>query len=214
MKHPAKYSDIFIEIFFNYLKNSKNVFDPFAGTGKIALIKDFGYKGKIICNEMEPEFINTEYPVDKWYHEDAEFISMDNIDAICTSPTYGNRMADHHNAKDGRKRITYTDCLGKQLKEGNTGKMQYGDQYKQKHINIYKNLLNILNKNGIFILNISNHIRKGIEIDVVSFHKKTMEEIGFLLQEEIQLETKRMRYGKNSELRVKYESILIFKKIN
>ena len=30
------------------------------------------------------------------------------FDAICTSPTYGNRMADHHNARDSSPRLTPT----------------------------------------------------------------------------------------------------------
>ena len=55
----------FIEIFSNLLKDRKNVLDPFAGTGKISLIKNHGYNGKIICNEMEPEFSKiSEYLVD------------------------------------------------------------------------------------------------------------------------------------------------------
>lgn len=214
IKHPAVYSNDFIEIFASFLINKKTVLDPFGGTGKIALIKNFGFNGKVICNEMEPEFTsNGLYPVDEWYYEDAEYLNILNIDAICTSPTYGNRMADHHNAKDNSKRITYTHYLGKQLKDGNTGKMQYGDTYKEKHKRIYLNLYNILNANGIFILNVSNHIRKGVEIDVISFHKDTLINTGFSFIKEIKIETKRMRYGNNSEKRVKHESILVFEKI-
>lgn len=40
---------------------------------------------------------------------DATRLPFDNrmFDAVITSPTYGNRMADHHDAQDGSKRITY-----------------------------------------------------------------------------------------------------------
>ncbi len=214
MRHPAVYSNNFIEIFSKLLQGRKNVLDPFAGTGKIALIKDYGFKGEIYCNEIEPDYSELEnYPVDKWFYADAEHLDVVDIDAICTSPTYGNRMADHHEAKDNSKRITYRHCLGKPLKEGNTGKMQYGDIYRNKHISIYKNLYRILNNEGIFILNISNHIRKGEEIDVVNFHKSVLEEIGFSFSHQISVETKRMRFGKNSEKRVKYEYILVFEKL-
>ena len=34
------------------------------------------------------------------------------FDAICTSPTYGNRMADHHEARDGLSNVL---CLTFQL---------------------------------------------------------------------------------------------------
>lgn len=213
MKHPAVYSDGFIGIFSKILKDKKNVLDPFAGTGKIALIKEHGFNGEVICNEIEPGFANlSKYSVDKWYFEDAEFLNLKDIDAICTSPTYGNRMADHHEAKDDSKRITYRHYLGEPLKEGNTGMMQFGEKYRSKHINIYKNLFKILNDNGIFILNISNHIRKGEEIDVVNFHKEAMEEIGFSLHHQIKVNTKRMKFGKNSEKRVGNECILVFEK--
>ena len=214
VKHPAVYSNDFIEIFSNLLKDRKNVLDPFAGTGKISLIKNHGYNGKIICNEMEPEFSKiSEYLVDEWLYEDAEYLKLNDIEAICTSPTYGNRMADHHNAKDKSKRITYTHYLGKQLKEGNTGRMQFGDLYREKHKRIYQNLYSLLNNNGLFILNISNHIRKGEEVDVVLFHKEALESVGFTLNHEIKIETKRMKFGKNSEKRVKYEYILVFEKL-
>ena len=49
------------------------------------------------------------------------------FDMVVTSPTYGNRMADHHNAKDGRRRITYTHNLGRTLTPGNSGAMQWGE---------------------------------------------------------------------------------------
>lgn len=215
MKHPAVYSNNFIDIFVKILRGRKSVLDPFAGTGKIALIKEKGFDGKIICNEIEPEFTTVaKYPVDEWYYEDAEFLNIEGVDAICTSPTYGNRMADHHEAKDDSKRITYRHCLGKPLKEGNTGMMQYGEKYRNKHINIYKNLYKILNDDGVFILNISNHIRKGEEVDVVSFHKEAMIDAGFILSHMVMSETKRMKFGKNSEKRVKYEYILVFEKNN
>jgi len=51
--HPAKFTDRFLPIFAHLLKDSQNVIDPFAGTGKLALIKTHGYTGKVICNELE-----------------------------------------------------------------------------------------------------------------------------------------------------------------
>ena len=38
-KHPAKYTNSFIPIFYSILKDCKKVLDPFAGTGKISEIK-------------------------------------------------------------------------------------------------------------------------------------------------------------------------------
>ena len=177
IKHPAKYTDSFICIFAEILKDSKKILDPFAGTGKIALIKDFGFCGEIYANEIEPEWIKpNKYNCDFITTEDAEFLQYPDgfFDAICTSPTYGNRMADHHIAKDGSKRNTYTHCIGRQLSDGNTGKMQWGSEYMEKHDRIYKHLASLVKNGGLFVCNVKNHIRKGKEIDVKSFHEESL----------------------------------------
>ena len=65
-KHPAKYTDSFIPIFASKLQGVDVVLDPFAGTGKIGLIKEFGFNGKVFCNEIEPEWcFNKKYKIDK-----------------------------------------------------------------------------------------------------------------------------------------------------
>jgi len=61
-------------------------------------------------------------------------------------------MADHHNAKDSSKRNTYTHCLGRKLKEENTGKMQWGHLYRNKHRKIYEEFIRVLKTNGYLIL--------------------------------------------------------------
>ena len=222
--HPAKYTDAFIPIFADLLKGRKVVLDPFAGTGKISMIKNFGFSGKIICNEIEKDFADIEKKdfslfgslVDEWHIGDAEkmeYLKDCSIDAICTSQTYGNRMADSFIAKNGSKYITYTHCIGHKLKDGNTGKMQFGEQYQAKHKSIYKELFRVLKNNGIFICNVSNFIKNGKEVDVVGFHKKAIQDIGFSFVEEKKIKTPRMGFGANREKRVNEESILVFKKM-
>lgn len=219
LNHPAKFNNKFIPIFAEKLKGYKNVLDPFAGTGKIGEIKNFGYSGLIYCNEIEHEWcdeLNTN--VDVWTSVDSEFLEMyenDFFESICTSPTYGNRMADNFKIPDknsGRKYVTYMHYLGRKLTDGNTGSLQWGDKYKTKHKNIYEELYRVLKKDGLLIINIANHIRKGEEIDVSKWTKNILLEIGFSLQEEIKIETQKMRYGSNNKLRVPYEFIFIFKK--
>ena len=134
---PAKYTDSFMPIFAKLLKDSPNVLDPMAGTGKLALIKNMGYVGKVICNEIEKEWVCDCYPVDEWHFGDAacmNWLDDNSISAVCTSPTYGNRMADHFNAKDTSRRMTYKHRLGRDLDERNTGRMQWGGEIQeQKH---------------------------------------------------------------------------------
>jgi tRNA G10 N-methylase Trm11 len=132
VKHPATYTNCFIPKFAELLNGCKNVLDPFAGTGKIALIKNHGYNGLVVCNEIEPEWAETsQYKVDEWHIGDAANMSWaadKSFDAICTSPTYGNRMADHFDAKDSSHRITYRHYIGRPLNNNNTGKMQWGGE--------------------------------------------------------------------------------------
>ena len=43
-------------------------------------------------------------------------------------------MADHHDAKDDSRRITYRHCYGKELQENNAGMLQWTDStYKVLH---------------------------------------------------------------------------------
>lgn len=189
--------------------------DPFAGTGKIGKLKQYGYQGKIYANELEKEWLEiNEFNCDILTFQDAEFLDYSNefFDAVCTSPTYGNRMADYFNAKDGSKRLTYTHCLGHQLTDGNTGKMQWGEEYRVKHEKIYSHLAELLKHNGIFILNIKNHIRNGKEINVKEFHKQCLLSQGLTLKEEKFIETPSLKYGENCNARTKGEYILVFLK--
>lgn len=146
-------------------------------------------------------------------YQDAEYLILPHlVDAIVTSPTYGNRMADHHHAKDNSKRITYTHCLGRELSFENTGRMQWGTKYQDKHRRIYKNIYTLLKPNGLFVLNISNHIRKGEEQHVTEWHIKTLKDLGFEVIQEIQVTTKRMKFGKNNQRRINHENIIVLQR--
>ncbi len=214
IKHPSTYSSVFIPKFAELLSNCNNVLDPFAGVGKLALIKDCGFNGRVICNEIEDEWTNNDlYNVDEWHIGDAVNMgwAKDNsFDAICTSPTYGNRMADNFNAKDSSKRITYRHYLGRELNNESTGKMQWGEKYKIKHINIYLECLRVLKPNGIMIVNISDHIRRGEVMPVTYWHKQQLVSLGMKFSEEIKIKTPRMGFGSNAKARVSHESILVF----
>lgn len=213
--HPAKFTDSFMPIFCDRLDGTESVLDPFAGTGKIGLLRKYGYKGKIYANEIEPEWLcGNEFECDVLTYQDAEYLDypIGFFDAICTSPTYGNRMADHHNANDGSRRNTYTHCLGRQLSDGNTGKMQWGEEYRRKHKRTYSHLSTLIKPCGLFVINIKNHIRKGNEVDVVGFHKEVLECIGFELMYQDYIITPSLKYGANADKRVNGEYILTFKK--
>ncbi len=201
-------------IFAERLIGRQRVLDPMAGTCKLTEIRSFGYEGEIYCNEIEPEWAQLGEGKAIISEDDAANLHFadDFFDAICTSPTYGNRMADHHNAMDGSKRNTYRHVLGRPLTEANTGQMQWGDSYKENHIAIWLECRRVLKPEGIFILNISDHIRKGIVIPVSDWHKETVIGMGFELVEELKIATRRLRYGANHTKRIDHENVFVFRR--
>ena len=201
MKHPAKYTDVLLPIFENMIPEGSIVLDPFAGTGKIHLLPF-----ETIGLEIEPEWASM-HP--KTICGDATKMPFldDSFDVICTSPTYGNRMADSHYAKDGSKRNTYTHTIGRKLHENNSGQMQWGEKYKELHIKAYTECRRVLKENGLFILNIKNHIRKGEEVDVHQWHIDTLHALGFSLIETIKVPVFGNGFGANSEKRIPFEFV-------
>ena len=124
MGHPAKFTDSLMPIMERMIPDGSIVLDPFAGTGKIHILPF-----KTVGIEIEKE----------WASLSKGTICADSMnipfsdgffDAVCTSPTYGNRMADHFESKDGSKRATYRHALGRKLSGNNSGRMQWGKKYK------------------------------------------------------------------------------------
>lgn len=208
MRHPAKYTDILLPIFQTILEahECETVLDPFAGTGKIHLLP-FNTVGV----EIEPEWASL-HP--QTICGDATCLPFDDhtFDAVCTSPTYGNRMADHHNARDASKRMTYTHTLGRQLNNNNSGKMQWGNQYKLLHLQAWQEVSRVLKPSGIFILNISDHIRNGTVQEVTAFHIDAILNQEFEMLDHKKISTPRLGFGQNRDKRVEHESVITFKK--
>lgn len=209
MKHPAKYTDCLLPIFSEYLKDAVLVLDPFAGTGKLK---------KIIPNaillEIEPEWAEMNGAI----IADSQHMPLRSnvFDAVCTSPTYGNRMADHfvdHQPHKNYVRNTYRHYLGRSLHSNNSGRMQWGNKYKKLHTAVWKECKRVLKKDGLFILNVSDHIRAGKRIYVSDWHVDVLKDMGFKLLKNIEVETPRQRMGKNAELRVGCEYVFIFRSV-
>ena len=63
---------------------------------------------------------------------------------------------------------------------------------------------------GLMIVNVSDHIRKGQAVQVVDWHVKAITSIGLLLIDKIPVKTPRLRFGANRDVRVSVEWILVF----
>ena len=224
--HPAKFSDAILEVLQSILEAESSrqqrhlpVLDPMAGTGKIhGLLGDWTTVGI----ELEPEWAA--------YHPqtsvgDATALPFPDhaFDVAATSPAYANRMADAHEAKDVYKsgpragqltqRITYRHKLGRPLSPNNGGGLQWSEAYRVLHERILAEMVRVTAPGGIVVVNVSNHIRSRIEVDVAGWWHEAMERTGLLVPEQdIKVPTPRMRYGQNHGARVEHEWVFVMRR--
>lgn len=212
VKHPAKFSGPLFPVFAQYLEPGQRVLDPFAGVGGIFNLLNYEPDLDITGIEIEKEWAGQHPDI---ICGDCRVIMSalpeDYYDIIITSPTYGNRMADHHNATDASFRNTYTHVLGRPLSHGNSGAMHWGPAYRDLHRMAWKCANRVLKLDGILLLNIKNHIKQFDEIDVASWHKETLQDCGFTFLRKHTVELPGNRRGAN-RYRTEAEYILAFQK--
>jgi tRNA G10 N-methylase Trm11 len=207
--HPAKYTDVLLPTMAKMLQGRRRILDPFGGTGKVFLLEHWLGNVDIQAVEIEPEWAarNPRTTLGNALH----LPWPDNtFDAICTSPTYGNRMADRYSSTDPSERMTYAALLERQLHPDNSGAMQWGERYWRFHTDAWKEARRVLVEGGLFVLNIKDHIRAGKLMPVTDWHAGCLRTLGFRLVEHVEIDTPAMRYGRNGELRVPYESVILF----
>lgn len=236
-KHPAKYSTTLHRRLAEAVGERYPVLDPMAGVGTLATLCPGAY-----LNELEPEWA---CQADAIAHHgpittcDARALPYADgfFWAVCCSPTYGNRMADHQDAQErcrpcaatgyvlgevcekcdgkGRRfyvRHTYRHYLGRPLHPANTGGMQWGAAYRTMHQAIWAECWRVLAPGGVFVLNVSDHYRKGQRQSVSAWHRDACVEIGFTVVQRRKVKTPRQGHGQNGALRVAYEDIWIMEK--
>jgi tRNA G10 N-methylase Trm11 len=211
--HPAPFSQRILPVLASLLDSThERVLDPFAGVGRIHELPDLvAWRMETMGIEIEPEWaaLHERTLVGNALHLDVEDGAFD---AVVTSPTYGNRLADSHNAKDGSLRRSYTHDLGRKLSEENSGSMHWGAEYREFHIMAWREADRVLRPGGRLVLNISDHIRQGKRQHVSSWHAEAIIGLGFRLVDATRVETPRHREGANAHLRVSSELVLAFDK--
>jgi hypothetical protein len=209
-QHPAKYSESLMPVLARILSTRKRILDPMAGSGKVFELRNSLPDAQIFAGEIEPEWaIMSEAMVANALHMPW---ASGVFDAVVTSPTYGNRMADHHNARDGSRRITYTHVLGRKLHTDNSGAMQWGSEYRHFHRMVWAEVYRVLARRGIFVLNCKDHYRGGILQEVTKWHISAVEALGFRTRYHELVQCPGMRFGENHQSRVDYESVIVFLK--
>ena len=205
--HPAKYTDALLLTMAQMLKGRRRILDPFGGTGKVFLLEAWLPDAQIEAVEIEPEWaaINP-----RTTHGNALDLPWPAgyFDAVCTSPAYGNRMADPLFWGDIGK--TYATELHRELHPDNGGRLQWGDAYKEFHVKAWTEARRVLQPGGAFVLNIKDHIRRGERKYVTQWHVMTLCGLGFVEREHKRINTPSMRYGRNGDKRVEYESVILF----
>ncbi len=208
MRHPAKFPDAILSEIDRMLGDAVSVLDPFAGTGRIHKLRP---KRTTVGIEIELEWASmSPYTLVGNALNLRQFLEQP-FDAIATSPTYGNRMADHHEAKDPSRRNTYRHTLGRPLDPDNSGSLQWGPGYREFHRRAWEEALTVLKPGGRFVLNIKDHIRGGRQQFVSEWHIQTLEELGLTWRATTSIPVAGNRFGANAGLRVKYESVILFK---
>ncbi len=209
--HPARYTDALLTTFARMLRGCQRILDPFGGTGKVFLLEHWLPGVQIEAVEIEPEWaaINPRTTLGNalalpW--PDGYF------DALCTSPTYGNRMADSPRPDTSIWKTgvtTYADKLGRRLADDNTGAYEWGVGYRALHIRAWREARRVMHPGGRFVLNIKDHIGNGERQHVTDWHIEALTALGFVMCEHVKIDCPGMRYGRNGDKRVKYESVIL-----
>lgn len=219
VKHPAKWSPQILKV-LDELVPSGDYLDPFAGTGGIhKLAENEVVTRRFVTLELEPE----------WAKQDVRTVCTDSLkwmanmdnagrfDGVVTSPVYGNRMSDSHNAKDNSSRRSYTHDLGRKPSENSSATTYFWQPaYKEFHLCAWALCFHVTKPGGEMFLNVSDFLRtireggvsRQIQMRVVAWHMKALKSAGYEIIKVHRVETPRMRHGENHKARVEHEAII------
>lgn len=225
VRHPAKFSRAILHKLDEIVPPGVWL-DPMAGVGKIFRIARTDRS--FLAVEIEKPWADQHPDI---IHGDAFKVLADwradgtRFDGIVTSPTYGNRFADKHNAKDDSRRHSYTHDLRAMtadssytLDANNSGGMYFwNDDYKQFHLALWRLCWEVTRPGGKAFINVKNFMRtprgKPQRVEqVVGWHIKALMATGWAAPKLTPVKTPGMRDGANSKARVDAEQIIEVRK--
>lgn len=217
--HPAKFSSSVLGCFSSLLEDEATrlgrqvkVLDPMAGVGRIHEIASDNVKTFGV--ELEPEWALC-WP-GQTVQGDATHLNRrwaNRFDAVATSPSYGNRFADHHNPKDPSWRSSYKISLGHDLTPGSGAGLQWGDAYRELHRKVLDEMIRVTRpegetEGGLVVVNISNHYRDRKLVHVAEWWLGEMLDRNLVLMRTYAVATPRMRKGANRQ-RAGFEHVIV-----
>lgn len=208
--HPAQYTGALLPVVVRMLAGARRILDPMAGKGqRLDGIRPLLPGAELYGIEIEDW--GDQVP---WVQPGSVLAlpwPAGHFDAICVSPPYGNRMADHHNARDGSRRHTYRHALGRALHPDNAGGLQWGEAYRDFHRRAWREAVRVLEPGGRFVLNCKDHIRKGAVQPVTAWHIDTLAGLGLTVVRREEIKTPGQRHGAHAQRRVDFESVVLLK---
>jgi DNA modification methylase len=209
VNHPAQFSQVIRDRVLELLDGRRGLLlDPFAGPGQSLPL--FVAPGrKVLGYEIEKPWADAGAPLVQCVDSTKMPLRKHSVSTIVTSPVFGNRFADHHNAKDTSRRRSYTHDmrmqtgnLGYELDPSNAGRLPYGPEYEQLHRAVWRECWRVAKPGAMFLLNVSDFVRGGQVVNVSLWHLATCVSIGWEWVNADRIVTPRLRHGANSEARV------------
>ena len=213
--HPAKFSDPILELFAErigeYLPTLPRwgsaeedivALDPFAGVGKVHLLAEqYGLPLFTLAYELEPEW-GSQHPRTRQGNAlHLTDLADDSVDIVFTSPTYGNRLADHHVPKDESVRHSYAFYLGRMPSKGSSCTLPWGKAYRDFHELWMREMLRVLGGDCLLVINMKNHMRDFAEQRVVEFFINAACLRGCTVERVDPIGTPHLGHGANAEAR-------------
>lgn len=238
-QHPAKYSGLVLDVLrrrvdkelkrrrdldgsFNLLR----VIDPMAGVGGVHQLarrsnRPGGYTVSTLGVEIEPEWAAChertecadalEWLAQRRFVRGTERYQLARMWVM--SPTYGNRMADHHEATDDSVRHGYRFDLGRMPSAGSSATLHYGPDYWEFHAHLYRLMLGASPPGTRFALNVSDFIRGKTVVPAATWHLGAAIGAGWLVDRRTRvtrIATPRLGHGENHDARVPAEMVFQF----
>jgi hypothetical protein len=217
--HPARFSRQHLKAFTAVLEQEAasvghelKVLDSFAGTGTVHRLARPGIAWTAGV-ELEQE----------WAAQDPRTLRGDatmlpfracTFDALITSPAYGNRLSEHHQARDGSRRYGYQRSLGRPLSLGNGAAIAWGDTYRALHTRAWLEAFRVLRPGALALVNVKDFPCDGQPVPVVLWHRGALVDAGFVIESLTELKSPGLPGEDHANARQYRETIIRARKPN